>query len=36
MQDNFNAIQMHQQAVDMALQAHNTAVQMTTPGMGII
>lgn len=36
MQDNFNAMQMHQQAVDMAMQAHNTAVQMTTPGMGII
>ena len=35
-QDNFNAMQMHQQAVDMALQAHNTAVQMTTPGMGIV
>lgn len=36
MQDNFNAMQMHQQAVDMAMQAHNTAVQMTTPGMGIV
>ncbi len=36
MQDNFNAMQMHQQAVDTALQAHNTAVQMTTPGMGIV
>lgn len=36
MQDNFNAIQMHQQAVDTALQAHNMAVQMTTPGMGIV
>lgn len=36
MQDNFNAMQMHQQAVDTALQAHNMAVQMTTPGMGIV
>lgn len=36
MQDNFNAMQMHQQAVDMALQAHNMAVQMSTPGMGIV
>lgn len=31
-QDIFNAMQMHQQAVD----AHNMAVQMTTPGMGIV
>ena len=36
MQDNFNAMQMHQQAVDTALQAHNMAVQMSTPGMGIV
>ena len=36
MQDNFNAMQMHQQAVDAAMQAHNMAVQMTTPGMGIV
>ena len=36
MQDNFNAMQMHQQAVDAALQAHNMAVQMSTPGMGIV
>ncbi len=36
MQDNFNAMQMHQQAVDTALQAHNMGVQMTTPGMGIV
>lgn len=36
MQDNFNAMQMHQQAVDMAMQAHNMAVQMSTPGMGIV
>lgn len=36
MQDNFNAMQMHQQAVDTALQAHNMAVQMTTTGMGIV
>ena len=35
-QDSFNAMQMHQQAVDTALQAHNMAVQMTTPGMGIV
>jgi len=31
-QDIFNAMQMHQQAVD----AHNMAAQMTTPGMGIV
>ncbi len=31
-QDIFNAMQMHQQAVD----AHNMAVQMTTTGMGIV
>ena len=36
MQDHLTAMQMHQQAVDMAQMAHNTAVQMSTPGMGII
>ena len=36
LRDNFNAMQMHQQAVDMAQQAHNMAVQMSTPGMGIV
>mgnify|MGYP006916052364 CR=1 FL=1 len=36
MQDNFNAMQMHQQAVDTAMQAHNMAIQCSTPGMGIV
>ena len=35
-QDTFNAMQMHRQAVDTALHAHNMAVQMSTPGMGIV